>query len=217
MWANTAAPSDPFELDTHFKRSAKAAHKEFNRSLAELKLEPNISICELTSAVILLTGISTPHPSHTVVESIISRHPTLANLAPRLQAPANGYDSAPLRARITALLSNGQPDPSLTTHHRGDGDRSEGAAAYWNTRTQTQPTHRIAPLLPSTATRISGLRDKLTDPIITNPKAHPRIAKNFGALSGPPAPTPPPPPSTPPAYITTTDAFPPIFAPASPP
>ena len=181
MWSENPPPADTnsFTHNTHIKRTAKAAHKQFTRAFKDHIAHPLRHIDDLTASVRLLHIVTHSPINHAKVETLLTHNP---NLKAHLPPGVNGtlYDIGALRDHISSLLEGGEPNRALAQHHRDDEDRSDGAAIFRNASTKVRsPTDRIAPLLPSSSNTITTLRSKASDIPTSCPKEQARIAKKF--------------------------------------
>ena len=181
MWSdyNPSPDTDIFTIHTHFKRTGKAAHKEFNRAFKDHLLNPLRHIDDLTASICLLRAATHSPINHTKIDTLLTRNP---GLKPHLPPGPNDtmYDIGILRNHISSLLERGEPHPALAQHHRDDDDRSEGAAIFRNASTKGRsPTDHIAPLLPSSSKTITALRANPSDPPITCPNKQAKLAKDI--------------------------------------
>jgi exonuclease III len=181
MWAEHPLPPDTaaFTRITRIKRTAKAAHKQFNRAYKDHIAHPLRHIDDLTASIRLLHAATHSPINHSTIKTLLEHNPDLReHLPPGVNDTT--YDITTLRNHISSLLSRGEPPPALAQHHREKDDRSEGAAIFRNAGTKGRsPSDYIAPLLPSSSNTIHTLRTKPTDPPTTCPKQKSKIAKTF--------------------------------------
>ena len=181
LWSENLPPpgTDIFTINTHFKHTAKAAHKQFIIAHKNHTAHPLRHIDDLTASIRLLHAATHSPINHTIVSSMIANNPKLAQHLPP-GSNGNHYDITALRDHISSLLKGGEPHPSLAQHHRTDDDRSDGDAIFRNSAIKGRcPTDHIAPLLPSSSNQIHSLRTKPSDPPTTCPKKQTRIAKKY--------------------------------------
>ena len=167
LWNDSPPDSNPFDTELRLKRTAKAAHKRFNTQNANRTTKTTDSLCDLHTSILRLKQLNNPKNTNT--------NPPTTNQTP-LPLP---QEMTTLRNRISQLLENGTPGPGITTHHRLDTDKSEGAALFRAKAASAQVTDKVRTTLPSTKKSLTSLRTKITDVPTTDPKKQAKIIKHY--------------------------------------
>ena len=127
----------------------------------------------------LLSACCDPSPQlhPTTPPPTVSDHYTPPSL---LCPPGTIATLLPLKKHICKILGKGAPGAALSTTHRSQEDRSEGAAYFRDTLLRRhQPVDTIRHILPSTKTPLTTLREHITDDVTTEPKTQAKIIKKF--------------------------------------
>jgi ribonuclease HI len=173
LWEELPENLDPYAAEVSFKRTAKRAHQIFKKDKATSDGVGQTTACELQASVHLLRAMST-RGNRTAEATIRHRYPDHFS-----DTPEGPQGIKFLRERISKILEGGDPGPALTSHHRLDSDKSDGAAVFRTAAAPRQVTDKITHTLPSTKTPLTTLRAKITDDITTDPPKQAKIIKNF--------------------------------------
>ena len=119
------------------------------------------------------------HPPHDTISRTITNHPFLHSLVRRTH---DGYDTTALEADMSERLSGGSPSPHTHDNETNDNDPHDHPHPPQPHTTRHSKHDRLRIILPSTRSKLRGVRLTPNSPLLTSPDDISKtIADHYGA------------------------------------